>query len=115
MFTRMSFSILALKGYTSFLGFCLRYTKLLSDDTISIDSFKLNDQFDLMSMYVYYIILVYINTYQYFDDICFPQFTRCFKSTVLVYTPVAVLLLLLPYQLFRFKFSKARSVPWGPR
>ena len=62
----MSFSILPLKGYTSFLGFCLRYTKLLSDDTISIDSFKLNDQFDLMSMYVYYIILVYINTYLYF-------------------------------------------------
>ena len=43
-----------------------------------------------------------------------PQFTECFQSTVLVYTPAAVLLLSSSLDIFNCARSKVRTIPWSP-
>jgi hypothetical protein len=43
------------------------------------------------------------------------QFTSCFESTVLVYAPTLLLLLLLPLDGVAFAHSSYRGVPWGIR
>jgi ATP-binding cassette subfamily C (CFTR/MRP) protein 1 len=44
-----------------------------------------------------------------------PYFTRCFQSTVLVYLPSFVFLLLSPLDISNYIKSENREVPWGPR
>ena len=44
-----------------------------------------------------------------------PYFTRCFQSTVLVYLPSMVFLLLMPLDILSYLRSGSREVPWGPR
>ena len=44
-----------------------------------------------------------------------PYFTRCFQSTVLVYLPSFVFLLLTPLDVYNYSKSESREVPWGPR
>ncbi len=43
------------------------------------------------------------------------QFTSCFESTVLVYLPTLLLLLLLPLDVVAFAHSSYRGVPSGIR
>ena len=43
-----------------------------------------------------------------------PDFTRCFHSTVLVYTPCLLVDLCLVIKMFEWKNSKSRDVPWTP-
>ena len=44
-----------------------------------------------------------------------PQLTECFQTTVLVYAPVAVLMVTLPLDIYNCLTSKSREVPWSAR